>query len=175
MTFDDFCCRVSVCLCCSDVRGFATVISFSDAMDDTLSNKRWKDALQFVFFEFKPLSSLNMSFNQITSLGCNRQRSFISEYKLSNYSIFYIERISTFWMSTCFGLNFLQHVKNLFTALQKPCQSVYLILQSAVKQQFSWSKIQSSSSYNISNSNLNVLRLLLKVTCSSYLWMQCFT
>ena len=60
-------------------------------------------------------------------------------------------------MSTCFVLNFLQYVKNHFIVFQMPCQSVYsrgpLGFTNAGKQRFSWSKICSSSSYNISNSN----------------------
>ena len=46
MLFDSFCCRI----CCMslfrrlDVRSFVTVISFSAAIDNALTNKQWKDS-----------------------------------------------------------------------------------------------------------------------------------
>ena len=57
----------AVCLCCSDIRGFATVISFSAAMDDALSNKRLGDSLQYL-----PISPI-VSTKSIVSISNHKQ------------------------------------------------------------------------------------------------------
>lgn len=78
----------AVWLCGSDVRSFVTMILFSAAIEDALSNKRRKYIFTNITHCINQNPKLNMSFYQITGncVECNRQRSYIPEYKLSNYS-----------------------------------------------------------------------------------------
>lgn len=123
----------AVWLCGSDVRSFVTMILFSAAIEDALSNKRRKYIFTNITHCINQNPKLNMSFYQITGncVECNRQRSYIPEYKFSNYSNYWNFKILKHWfvrggirISTCFVLNFLQEPFHSTIVLQKTCQNV---------------------------------------------------
>jgi hypothetical protein len=119
-----------------DVCSWWGVLDITLCVCQSLSNKRRKDSLQLL--RLSPSVSTKslacMSASTKLQASCIRQRSYISEYKLSNYINY---SISKFWSVDlymrwhqnvtffCPVFKFLQYVKNLSIVLQKPCQSVY--------------------------------------------------